>query len=108
MTSEIKVGGHRPSTISDLIPNIIDDDPSWRLDAKCASEPVENFYIKEGLKGVQSKKHIDNAIAFCQNCLVKIECFQYAVNNNERYGVWGGVHFGETQSRVRVKSPKQV
>ncbi len=107
MTPEIQVGGKYSPTISDFVPKIIDPDPAWRADAKCANEDVENFYIKTGLKGRQVKEHIERAIAFCQDCPVKLRCFQYAVDNNEVYGVWGGVHFGEKAPRPR-RSQKRV
>lgn len=97
------MGVKRTPTLSDIVPNLIDPDPSWRLDAKCANEHVGNFYIKEGLKGMKARQHIQSAIAFCQDCPVKMRCFQYAVDNNEVNGVWGGVHFGETASRIRKK-----
>ena len=33
---------------------------------------------------------IKDAVAICCECPVKLECLKYALNNDERIGVWGG------------------
>jgi WhiB family redox-sensing transcriptional regulator len=38
---------------------------------------------------------------FCEECPVKNECLQFALVNNEQYGIWGGLTLKE---RLRVKA----
>jgi hypothetical protein len=38
-----------------------------------------------------NKQMMDNAVAVCFTCPVVMECQQYALANNEEYGVWGGM-----------------
>jgi WhiB family redox-sensing transcriptional regulator len=38
---------------------------------------------------------------FCEECPVKNECLQFALVNNEQYGIWGGLTLKE---RLRLKA----
>ena len=41
----------------------------------------------------------------CNECPVKRECLQFAIVNNELYGIWGGLSYRE---RMRVKNPNRT
>lgn len=38
---------------------------------------------------------------FCEECPVKNECLQFALVNNEQYGIWGGLTLKE---RLKLKA----
>ena len=38
----------------------------------------------------------------CDSCVVRQECYDFAVQNNERYGIWGGVAFERNSRGARV------
>jgi WhiB family redox-sensing transcriptional regulator len=38
---------------------------------------------------------------FCKECPVKSECLQFALVNNEQYGIWGGLTLKE---RLKLKA----
>jgi WhiB family redox-sensing transcriptional regulator len=41
---------------------------------------------------------------YCQECPVKAECLQFALVNNEQYGIWGGLTLKE---RLKLKSKRK-
>lgn len=55
----------------------------WRRDALCAEVGLELFYPEKGESTKQAKR-------ICQNCPVRAECLQDALDNRERFGIWGG------------------
>lgn len=56
---------------------------NWRLNAKCGGD-TETFYPEKG----RSK---NDAIAICRQCPVREICLQYALDNDEQWGIWGGM-----------------
>ena len=55
----------------------------WRLAALCAQADPEAFFPE---KGESSRA----ALAICLRCPVRRECLAFALEHDERYGVWGG------------------
>jgi WhiB family redox-sensing transcriptional regulator len=60
----------------------------WREQALCQYENPLMFFPES--RYAQDYKI---AIAICQTCPVRSECLQHAMDNHERYGVWGGQLF---------------
>lgn len=44
------------------------------------------------------------AKAVCAECVVRIDCLEYALNNNEGHGIWGGE---SEKARRRIKSERR-
>jgi WhiB family redox-sensing transcriptional regulator len=63
-----------------------DDDGalSWQGDALCAQTDPEAFFPEKGGSTRDAKK-------ICGQCEVKAECLEYALSNDERFGIWGGL-----------------
>lgn len=62
-----------------------DDNPlSWQADALCAQTDPEAFFPEKGGSTRDAKK-------ICTTCEVKSECLEYALQNDERFGIWGGL-----------------
>lgn len=75
------------------------DELEWQLRALCRHEPVETFFPE--------KKFPHNtaaAKAICRDCPVSAECLQYALNRNERHGVWGGLNDKERRKLRRGRA----
>ncbi|MGW4484301.1 WhiB family transcriptional regulator [Amycolatopsis sp. NPDC004368] len=68
-------------------------DLGWQQDAVCAEIGVELFFPEKG-----ENWHMRHAKQMCSQCPVRAECLQYALDNHERFGVWGGL--SERQRRV--------
>ncbi|MEY4499562.1 MAG: hypothetical protein RL319_550 [Actinomycetota bacterium] len=65
--------------------NDYDEDPlGWQADAICAQTDPEAFFPEKGGSTREAKK-------ICGGCDVKAQCLEYALKNDERFGIWGGL-----------------
>ncbi|MCX5587598.1 WhiB family transcriptional regulator [Streptomyces erythrochromogenes] len=55
----------------------------WQAHGICAQTDPEEFFPEQGGSTFQAKK-------ICAACDVRTACLEYALTNNERYGIWGG------------------
>ncbi|TYC98966.1 WhiB family transcriptional regulator [Arthrobacter echini] len=69
-----------------LAPGSVDDEGelSWQADALCAQTDPEAFFPEKGGSTRDAKK-------VCGSCIVKSECLEYALEKDERFGIWGGM-----------------
>lgn len=62
-----------------------EDNPlSWQSDALCAQTDPESFFPEKGGSTRDAKR-------ICTSCEVRGECLEYALANDERFGIWGGL-----------------
>ena len=59
-------------------------DDDWTLDAACRGADIEQFYSCE-------EADIQAAVEVCGRCAVRQQCLDFAMANQESFGVWGGV-----------------
>ncbi|MDI6023775.1 WhiB family transcriptional regulator [Leucobacter sp. UT-8R-CII-1-4] len=64
----------------------VDDDEAlaWQGDALCAQTDPEAFFPEKGGSTREAKR-------ICDGCEVRSECLDYALANDERFGIWGGL-----------------
>ncbi|MGJ9373665.1 WhiB family transcriptional regulator [Nesterenkonia sp. CF4.4] len=62
----------------------IEGELAWQADALCAQTDPEAFFPEKGGSTRDAKK-------VCGACNVKQECLEYALGNDERFGIWGGL-----------------
>jgi WhiB family redox-sensing transcriptional regulator len=55
---------------------------SWQERALCAQTDPEAFFPEKGGSTREAKK-------VCVSCEVRAECLEYALENDERFGIWG-------------------
>ena len=73
-----------------LVPEVSDypmltpDDPLWQEKALCAQTDPEAFFPEKGGSTREAKR-------ICLGCEVKDACLDYALANDERFGIWGGL-----------------
>jgi hypothetical protein len=72
--------------------------PQWMQSALCAQIDTEIFYPEQG-----DPASADMARRVCNMCDVKKQCLQYAVDNNERHGIWGGTIERERRHLFKIK-----
>lgn len=56
----------------------------WQEQALCAQTDPEAFFPDKGGSTREAKR-------ICQACPVRDECLEYALANDERFGIWGGL-----------------
>lgn len=61
-----------------------DDGLGWQVDALCAQTSPEAFFPEKGGSTRDAKK-------VCGSCDVRETCLDYALNNDEHFGIWGGL-----------------
>ncbi|PZQ89732.1 MAG: sporulation protein [Leifsonia xyli] len=70
--------GLRPATVDD------DNPLSWQSDSLCAQTDPEAFFPEKGGSTRDAKR-------ICTGCSVRAQCLEYALENDERFGIWGGL-----------------
>jgi WhiB family redox-sensing transcriptional regulator len=60
------------------------EEPGWQERALCAQTDPEAFFPEKGGSTREAKK-------VCLTCDVRVECLEYALANDERFGIWGGL-----------------
>ena len=68
-------------------------DPGWQERALCAQTDPEAFFPEKGGSTRDAKK-------VCGSCDVRMECLEYALEHDERFGIWGGM---SERERRRLK-----
>ena len=58
------------------------------VDPECQKKP-DLFYAEDIPNPDDRKQAIKEAKAICRACEMKDECFTYAIESNQRYGIWG-------------------
>ncbi|GGC66277.1 hypothetical protein GCM10011410_18560 [Hoyosella rhizosphaerae] len=65
----------------------------WQDRALCAQTDPEAFFPEKGGSTREAKR-------ICLGCEVRDECLEYALANDERFGIWGGL---SERERRRLK-----
>ena len=73
---------------------------NWLDQAACLGKGSDLFYA-DAIYTAENKKVIAKAKLFCKSCPVVADCLQYAINNDERFGVWGSF---SAKERSTIKS----
>ena len=80
-----------------LIEEFAEDEPQeefgWQERALCAQTDPEAIFPEKGGSTREAKK-------VCLSCDVRGECLDYALANDERFGIWGGL---SERERRRLK-----
>jgi WhiB family redox-sensing transcriptional regulator len=67
---------------------------AWQGRALCAQTDPEAFFPEKGGSTREAKK-------VCASCEVRAECLEYALANDERFGIWGGLSERERRKLKR-------
>jgi WhiB family redox-sensing transcriptional regulator len=68
----------------------------WMRSGVCMETDPEAFFPEKG-------KPTATAKAVCVGCPVRPECLEYALDGNERFGVWGGLSERERRPLLRQR-----
>jgi WhiB family transcriptional regulator, redox-sensing transcriptional regulator len=73
---------------------------SWQEDSACSRVDPELFF-PERQSPIPAKR-------VCAACPVMGECLQYALDNDERYGIWGGLTEHEVEAMRKARGIPRV
>ncbi|PZR54363.1 WhiB family transcriptional regulator [Xylanimonas oleitrophica] len=94
--SDVEVGAERVAPVLPLFGQGADDETllGWQERALCAQTDPEAFFPEKGGSTREAKK-------VCASCEVRSECLDYALANDERFGIWGGLSERERRKLKR-------
>lgn len=69
----------------------------WADEARCLQAEPDTFFPEKGGSTREAKR-------ICGDCPVKAECLDYALENDERFGIWGGLSERERRRLKRMAS----
>jgi WhiB family transcriptional regulator, redox-sensing transcriptional regulator len=73
------------------------EEPGWQERALCAQTDPEAFFPEKGGSTREAKR-------VCGSCEVRSECLGYALEHDERFGIWGGLSERERRRLKRQAS----
>jgi WhiB family transcriptional regulator, redox-sensing transcriptional regulator len=83
-------------TAADIGSDFYPGSPEWQERALCAQTDPEAFFPEKGGSTREAKK-------ICLSCDVRDRCLEYALQHDERFGIWGGL-----SERERRRLKRQV
>jgi WhiB family redox-sensing transcriptional regulator len=82
------------SVVDDAVTGDLPEELAWQERALCAQTDPEAFFPEKGGSTREAKR-------VCTGCDVRAECLEYALTNDERFGIWGGLSERERR-RLRL------
>lgn len=70
-----------------------DLDTDWKDDSNCLGVDPDLFFPERGASTREAKE-------VCRGCVVREDCLEYALQNGEKFGIWGGMSERERR-RIR-------
>lgn len=94
--SDVQRAPERVAVVLPLFGTPLEDETllGWQDRALCAQTDPEAFFPEKGGSTREAKK-------VCSGCEVRAECLDYALANDERFGIWGGLSERERRKLKR-------
>lgn len=75
---------HTHRALASIAPRLGIEPPEWTYSALCLQVDADLFYPEKGGSTREAKR-------ICASCPVRAECLVFALENVERFGIWGGL-----------------
>jgi len=92
--SDVRTPSPALAPVVDIFSGVDDGPLAWQERALCAQTDPEAFFPEKGGSTREAKK-------VCASCDVRSECLDYALANDERFGIWGGLSERERRKLKR-------
>jgi WhiB family transcriptional regulator, redox-sensing transcriptional regulator len=79
---------------SRTLADLLGTEPDWQERALCSQTDPEAFFPEKGGSTKEAKR-------ICSRCEVRHNCLQHALDQDERYGIWGGLSERERRKLKR-------
>jgi len=73
------------------------EDRGWQARANCMGVDPDLFFPECGASTREAKE-------VCRGCVVRDECLEYALENGEKFGIWGGMSERERRRLRRARA----
>jgi len=70
---------------------------SWQDKANCMGVDPDLFFPERGASTREAKE-------VCRGCVVRLDCLEYALDNSEKFGIWGGMSERERRRLRRART----
>src|SRR5213080_3008819 len=80
--------------------SFISDEPeerTWQDHANCLGVDPDLFFPERGASTREAKE-------VCRGCIVRVDCLEYALDNGEKFGIWGGLSERERRRLRRQRA----
>jgi WhiB family transcriptional regulator, redox-sensing transcriptional regulator len=76
---------------------------NWQDDANCLGVDPDLFFPERGASTREAKE-------VCRGCVVREQCLEFALQNGEKFGIWGGLSERERRRirRQRAQSARSI
>lgn len=71
--------------------------PDYWDEAVCATVDMDLFFPERAGKDQPKSQQVK---AICASCPIRAKCLQFALDENEQFGIWGGLSYRE---RLQLK-----
>lgn len=71
-------------------------DWEWRDRARCIGMDFDLFFPARGASTFEAK-------AVCEGCAVRAECLEFALETDQKFGIWGGTSERERRRMRRLR-----
>ncbi|HEX4905055.1 MAG TPA: WhiB family transcriptional regulator [Acidimicrobiales bacterium] len=82
----------------DITSVIAEGDRSWQDYANCLGVDPDLFFPERGASTKEAKE-------VCRGCVVREDCLEYALQNSEKFGIWGGM---SERERRRIRRARAI
>ena len=76
----------------------------WQEDAACRLFDNLVFFGEEGESELERQARESKAKSVCRTCPVQEPCLEFAMETNQKYGIWGGLTDKERASLKRRRA----
>jgi WhiB family redox-sensing transcriptional regulator len=73
------------------------EDRGWQSRANCMGVDPDLFFPERGASTREAKE-------VCRGCVAREDCLEYALDNGEKFGIWGGMSERERRRLRRARA----
>lgn len=95
--------GTTPPSIADDMTQPRELEENWQDDANCLGVDPDLFFPERGASTREAKE-------VCRGCVVRVQCLEFALQNGEKFGIWGGLSERERRRirRQRAQAARSI
>jgi WhiB family redox-sensing transcriptional regulator len=97
ITSVVYASGGKESNVEivELMSGM--EDRGWQARANCMGVDPDLFFPERGASTREAKE-------VCRGCVAREDCLEYALDNGEKFGIWGGMSERERRRLRRARA----